>query len=270
MIPASGPAPADVLAAVHAASARAVSMRLDLRWFASVTSTMDVAEELAQGGAAEGMVIAADEQTRGRGRRGHTWSSPPGAGLYLTFVLQPPVGIALSVLPLLTLAAGVAARRAVAGATGLSPELKWPNDLLVGRRKLAGILCEGLAIGTAAQTVLVGIGINLRRAAHPEEIADRATSLEEELGRAVDRGHLFEEILVTMPTAYDNLRRGNADDILRAWREASPSAVGHRVEWEEGHTRRRGTTAGIDATGALLVDTAAGTERIHAGALTWK
>ena len=260
-------APPDVLAAVNTARAR-VPVRLELRWFPTVTSTMDVAEEAAQAG--EGLVIAAEQQTHGRGRRGRVWSSPPGAGLYLTFVFRPPLEQAASpVLALLTLATGVAVRAAIGRATGFLPELKWPNDVMIGRRKLAGILAEGIGIGTADQTVLVGVGINVLAAAHPGEIAARAISLESELGRVVDRAKLLEEILVAVPHAYHDLRRGKADDILRAWRAAAPSAEGHSVEWQALDGMHRGMTAGIDESGALLVATAAGVERVLAGELTW-
>ena len=270
MLPASPPAPPEVLAAVNAAILRRVPMRLDLRWFPSVTSTMDVAEEAVNAGRDEGVVIVADEQTHGRGRRGRVWSSPPGAGLYLTFVFRPPRDAASSpTLTLLTLAAGVAVRAAIGGATGFLPELKWPNDVMVGRRKLAGILSEGIGIGTADQAVLVGIGVNVRSSAHPGDVAARAVSLESELGRVVDRAQLLEELLVAVPRTYDDLRRGKAGDILRAWREAAPSAEGRSVQWQASDGVRCGTTAGIDAHGALLVRTASGVERVLAGELTW-
>ena len=270
MIPAAIPAPADILAAVNAAAARGGPLRLEFRWFATLASTMDVAEEAVQAGAAEGLVIAAEEQTQGRGRRGRSWSSPPGAGLYLTFVFRPPYsGASSSALSLLTLAVGVAVRGAIGRAAGFFAELKWPNDLMVNRRKLAGILSEGIAVGTAEQSVLVGIGINVLSAAHPDEVASRATSLESELGRTVERGHLLEELLVAVPQAYDDLRRGNTDVILRAWRRASPSAVGHSVEWRDLSGVHRGVTAGIDPTGALLVRTEQGTARVVAGEMSW-
>lgn len=264
------PAPPDVLAAFAAATARGVPFTLDLRWFSTVASTMDIAEEAAEAKAAEGLVIAAHEQTHGRGRRGRTWSSPPGAGLYVTFLFRPPLAKGPSpALSLLTLAAGVAVREAVACTTGFYPDLKWPNDLVIGRRKLAGILSEGLSLGTEAQTVLVGIGMNVLAAAHPGEIAARATSLEAALGRRIDRGRLLEELLVAVPCTYDRLRRGNADDILRTWRAASPSAVGRPIEWHTPDGVKRGATAGLDDSGALLVTTARGTERVLAGELIW-
>jgi BirA family biotin operon repressor/biotin-[acetyl-CoA-carboxylase] ligase len=270
MVPASVPAPPDVLAAVNAAVARGVPLNLDVRWFPTVPSTMDVAAELAEAGAREGVVIVADEQTDGRGRRGRQWSSPAGAGLYVTFVLRPPRdAVPAALLSLLTLTAGVSVREAVACATGFTPELKWPNDLVVGERKLAGILAEGIGIGTATQVVLIGIGINLLDAAHPGAIAGRATSLESELGRHPEPAVLLEEVLVRVSRGYDALRRGNVDDILRAWRSAAPSAMGRTVEWPTPDGMHRGTTAGIDNAGALLVETARGIERVLAGEVTW-
>ena len=232
----------------------------DVRWHASVPSTMDVAAALASQGAPPGVVVAAEQQTAGRGRRGSAWVSPPGAGLYFSVVARPSA----KSLPLLTLAAGVAVREGVAAASGLHADLKWPNDLLVAKRKLAGILAEGIAIGTAGQAVVVGVGVNVRPAAYPPDVAARATSIEGELGRAVDRDALLAAILDALSARLAGLDQ-NAGDILQAWRAASPSAVGTRVEWDG----RRGVTAGIDDTGALLVTTAAGVERIIAGELHW-
>jgi BirA family biotin operon repressor/biotin-[acetyl-CoA-carboxylase] ligase len=269
MLPASAPLPPDVAAAVNSATARGLALRLEVRWFPSVSSTMDVAADAAQSGAPEGLVILADEQTAGRGRRGRTWSSPPGAGLYCSIVLRPPIDEGGRIVSTLTLAAGVAVREAIRRATGLALDLKWPNDVVIGRRKVAGILAEGAAIGTAVQTVVLGIGLNIMPAAHPVEIADRATSLEAELGRAVDRMMVLEELLVALPARYDDLRRGGVDDLLQAWRAAAPSAHGASVEWEAAGGTRRGVTAGIDDTGALLIRTPAGTERVVGGEIRW-
>jgi BirA family biotin operon repressor/biotin-[acetyl-CoA-carboxylase] ligase len=217
---------------------------------------MDVAVEAAASGAAEGLVIVADEQTQGRGRRVRAWSSPPGAGLYLSFMLRPASTPA--VLSLITLAAGVAVRTAIEDASGFVPELKWPNDVMVDRRKLGGILAEGLNVGTPSQIVILGIGVNILVASHPGHLAARATSLEAELGRRVGVAQI-----------YDRLRVGHADAILREWRQAAPSAKGAQVEWQASDGPRRGTTAGIDQTGALLVQTEAGIERVVGGELTW-
>jgi BirA family biotin operon repressor/biotin-[acetyl-CoA-carboxylase] ligase len=142
--------------------------------------------------------------------------------------------------------------------------LKWPNDLIVDRRKLAGILAEGVAIGTADQAVVIGVGVNMQPAAYPPDVAARATSLEGELGKTIDRGMVLTEILIALTDRLATLER-RPGDILQAWRAASPNAIGTRVEWDGKH----GTTAGIDDTGALLVKTTAGVERIIAGEVRW-
>lgn len=245
-------------------------MTPDVRWYESVPSTMDVAAALAAEGAPDGVVVAAQQQTAGRGRRGATWQSPPGAGLYFSIIVRPTFAKATvgkpaaSNLSLITLAAGVGVRDGISAATGLAADLKWPNDLLVNRRKLSGILAEGHAVGTAAQAVVIGVGVNLEPAAYPPEVSARATSLAGELGRAIDRDSVFAVILRAL---CDRLAAidGKPGDILQAWRAASPSAVGTGVEWE-GH---RGMTAGIDDSGALLVKTSTGVERIIAGDIRW-
>src|SRR5439155_4982688 len=154
----------------------------------------------------EGTVVLADAQTAGRGRRGREWFSPPGSGLYVSVVLRPGRSLSGSTdraTRLLTLAAGVALVEAVETATGLAVDLKWPNDLYVGRHKLAGILAEGA--GDANDAIVLGYGINVRAAAYPPELRDRATSLESELGRSVDRARLFVESLASVARRYDDL-----------------------------------------------------------------
>jgi BirA family transcriptional regulator, biotin operon repressor / biotin---[acetyl-CoA-carboxylase] ligase len=232
----------------------------DVRWLASTPSTMDVASKLASEGAAAGVVVVADEQTAGRGRRGNNWSSPPGAGLYLSYIARPK----MDGLPLLTLAAGVAVRDGVVASTGLWPNLKWPNDLIVGRRKLAGILAEGIAIGPPDQAVIIGIGINLQPASYPPDVSARATSLEGELGRSIDRGLVLVEVLAALRDRLAELEQ-KPGDILQMWRASAPSAIGTRVEWDG----RTGVTAGIDDTGALLVKTTERIERVIAGEVNW-
>jgi BirA family transcriptional regulator, biotin operon repressor / biotin---[acetyl-CoA-carboxylase] ligase len=249
---------------------RNYSMQLQIRTYGCVTSTMDVALAAVDEGAAEGLVIVADEQTAGRGRRGRVWSSPAGAGLYMSFVLRPGVHtLPAGALSLLPLAAAVAVRGAIMRTTGVTAHLKWPNDLLVGQRKLAGILAEGLDVGSPAQTVIVGIGINVTSASHPDDVAVRATSIEAESGRPVDRSLLQQHVVHAVDGAYESLRLGRADEMLRAWREAAPSAEGATVEWWTASGTQRGTTAGIDTAGALLVRTDHAVERVVGGELLW-
>jgi BirA family biotin operon repressor/biotin-[acetyl-CoA-carboxylase] ligase len=262
-------APPEIAAAFASAAARSAGMPLDGRWFPNVGSTMDVVHDEAECGAAEGLVIVAAEQSKGRGRRGRTWSSPAGGGLYLSFLFRPPADETGS-LSLLTLGAGVAVQRAIAHASGLQAHLKWPNDVMVGRRKLAGILAEAVGVGGPAPFVILGVGINVRRSAHPDEIATRVTSLEDELGRVVPDGRVLEEILVQTRQIYNRLRQGGADDILRAWRHAAPSAEGSTVDWRTPQGIRQGISAGIDSDGALLVRTATGVERVVGGEVIWR
>ncbi len=254
--------PDDLATPLAAVRERRPDARLEVRWHASLPSTMDVASALAHDGAPHGVVIVADQQTSGRGRRGTTWASPAGAGLYLSFIARPAT--ASLGLPVITLAAGVAVLEGIQQATGLAAHLKWPNDVIVGKRKLAGILAEGIAIGSHDQAVVVGVGVNVLPAAYPPDVAARATSIEGELGRPIDRGVLLSEILIAVSDRLAALER-RPGDILQAWRAASPNAHGTRVEWDGKH----GMTAGIDDSGALLVKTSGGVERIIAGEVHW-
>jgi BirA family biotin operon repressor/biotin-[acetyl-CoA-carboxylase] ligase len=175
---------------------------------------------------------------------------------------------------LVTLAAGVALAEGVEAATGLRVDLKWPNDLHVARRKLAGILAEGVAASPWSRTtgidpVILGYGINVGAMAFPPALADRATSLERELGRPVERAHLFAETLAALARRYQDLLDGRFDAILDAWRSRAPAGRGAPVEWTTPSGVHGGVTAGIDDRGALLVLVGGHVERIVAGELTW-
>jgi BirA family biotin operon repressor/biotin-[acetyl-CoA-carboxylase] ligase len=160
-------------------------------------------------------------------------------------------------------------QRGIAAATGLEAQLKWPNDVMIGRRKLAGVLAEGVRVGQPGAAVLVGVGINVHAAAHPPDVDARATSIEAELGRAPDRELVLAAVLEALGGALASLERDAAGGILDEWRALAPSAVGTRVEWQDANRPRAGITAGIDETGALLVRTTSGVERIIAGELQW-
>ncbi|HZR26464.1 MAG TPA: biotin--[acetyl-CoA-carboxylase] ligase [Vicinamibacterales bacterium] len=234
-------------------------------YFPSIGSTNDFAASLP-----EGAVVVADEQTAGRGRRGHTWFSPAGSGLYVSVVLAPRLSIdPRRATAILTLAAGVGISEGIDLATGLRVDLKWPNDLFVGPRKLGGILAEASVSGDAIGTVVLGFGINVRPTAYPSDIADRASSLETELGRQVDRHHLLVETLTALAHRYDDLLAGRFDAILDAWRARAPRAVDADVTWTSASGPLTGRTAGIDADGALLVKIEGRVERIVAGEVLW-
>jgi BirA family transcriptional regulator, biotin operon repressor / biotin---[acetyl-CoA-carboxylase] ligase len=240
-----------------------------------IGSTNDVAARLAEAGAPEGTTVVAEEQTAGRGRSGRSWYSAPGAGLYVSVIVRrdpnkgPDPLFAQAAPALLTLAAGVALAEAVRDATGFQAGIKWPNDLLCGRRKLAGILAEAAARGSVLDTVVIGFGINVRPVAYPPDVADRATSIEAELGRPVDRGLLLARALVRLAAVRQTLRHGDTAAVLDAWRRLAPSSIGQPVAWRVPGGERRGITAGIDVDGALLVDGSGGRERIIAGEVAW-
>jgi len=263
-------------------------------FFPSVESTNDVAagrspERLALG---EGGVVFADEQTAGRGRRGHTWFSPPGSGLYVSVVLTPARGAdPRRATMLLTLAAGVALAEAIEAHAGLRIDLKWPNDLYIRGRKVGGILAELRTAGSETDlrrsvlaaskasgaprglgnvdTVVLGYGINVKTTSYPPGIVDRATSLESELGRAIDRHALLVETLASLSTRYEDLLGGRFDVILDAWRRRAPAARGARVSWMTTGGPQAGVTAGIDDEGALLVQVGERVERIVGGEVSW-
>lgn len=236
-----------------------------LQWYQEVASTNDVAGRLAETGADEGTVVAADAQTSGRGRLGRQWSSPPGAGLYTSVILRP----APAVLGLITIAVGVAIAEGCQAATGLHATLKWPNDLYVGARKLAGVLAEAGTSDRGIRHVIVGFGINLVPAAYPAEVAARATSIEVELGRVVDRGLVLAECLAALSSRYGDLCERRTEHVLAAWRRRAAETFGRSVEWDVSGAVRRGVVDDIDGEGALLVRSARGTERLIAGEVRW-
>jgi BirA family biotin operon repressor/biotin-[acetyl-CoA-carboxylase] ligase len=268
------PLPRDLADAIELRRSALDPLARAIVYFETIGSTNDVAAALASERAPEGTVVIADAQTAGRGRRGRTWFSPPGGGLYVSVILRPArAGSAADrAAGLLTIAAGVALSEAVERATGLAPAIKWPNDLLVDGRKLAGILAEGVPSPSAPslQAVVLGYGINVASAAYPPELASRATALESELGRAVDRAVLCAESLASLSARYADLVAGRFDAILDARRSRAFGSRGAREEWDTPSGERSGITEGIDAMGALLVRTSESLERIVAGEVRWR
>ena len=256
-------------------------------WYQDVASTNDLAAGLAEQGAREGCIVLANAQSAGRGRQGRTWASPAGAGLYVSIVLTPPV----HAVPLLTIAAGVAVAEGIRSASGLEPCLKWPNDVHVGDRKVAGVLAEASSPSTdsnpataagrrrarrersqpvpGVRYVILGVGINVLPAAYPPEIAAQATSLEGELGRQVDRGLLLAACLCTFARRYSELQRGEASAVIDAWRTRAAPTLGRAVRWAAAGTAWEGIAEDIDETGALVVRTPAGLVRLISGEVRW-
>ena len=243
---------------------RAVASRV--YWLETAGSTNDIAARLADAGAEDGTVVVAEAQTAGRGRLGRVWHSPAGAGLYVSIVLRPSPTFAPA---LLTLGAGVALADGGRASTGVRTEIKWPNDLMVSGRKLAGILTEAAAQGGALQFIVLGFGLNLRPAAYPPNLAQRVTSIEAETSRPADRAVILAEILAAIAERYADLQQGRFDAILGAWRERAGSLRGSAVEWDSGGVAMRGSAEDIDNTGALLVRSGGTVHRLVAGEVRW-
>jgi BirA family biotin operon repressor/biotin-[acetyl-CoA-carboxylase] ligase len=272
----SDPLPTELAEAFSAAGARLSPLGDRVIFFNTIGSTSDIALALATGGNAEGAVVIADEQTAGRGRLGRRWFSPPGSGLYVSTVLQPSRARTdpQRATGLLTLAAGLALAEAIEAVTSLRVDIKWPNDLLVARRKLGGILAEAVGVERlAAQrgiaSVVLGYGINIRSTAYPPDLRDRATSLETALGRPIDRAAMCVETVAAVSRRYRDLLAGRFDAILDGWRDRAPESRGVRVTWSTPSGPRSGVTAGIDDRGALLVRVGAGLETIVGGEVAW-
>jgi BirA family transcriptional regulator, biotin operon repressor / biotin---[acetyl-CoA-carboxylase] ligase len=237
-----------------------------------VGSTNDLAMRAAELGEPEGTVFAAGAQTAGRGRLGRTWFSPAGAGLYVSTIIRRE-----ALAPFITLAGGLAVAEGIRAATGLPVEIKWPNDVVaVGsagfrrRRKLAGILAEAVSDGRHVQHIVLGYGINLLQAAFPPELADRATSIEAELGRAIDAGAVLAQTLVALNRATLEIETRGPAALFAKWLELAPSATGCRIEWQgPGGATLAGVTAGLAPDGALLARTPSRIERILSGEIRW-
>ncbi len=202
----------------------------------------------------EGAVFVAEEQTSGRGRGGHSWHSPRSSGIYVSVVLRPQLAPADALV--LSLGAGVAAAAAVKEITGVNPDLRWPNDLLIREKKFCGILTELNAEATRVRYAVVGIGVNVNQQEFPREFSPEATSLRIETGRTWSRVELATALLKSLDREYRALIAGGAAQVLRRFEQQSSYACGRRVRVEEDGGGFEGVTEGLDARGFLLVRTA--------------
>jgi len=219
--------------------------------FFKTDSTNRVAMELGYADEPEGAVVLAEEQTAGRGRAGRSWHSERGAGLYVTLLLRPKLSPVQA--PLLTMLAGLSAHTAVLAQTGLSAELKWPNDLLLNGKKLGGILTEMHAEPSAVRFVIVGIGINVSQEKFPGELAATATSLRKETGRLHSRLEILVKLLSQFETDYNRFLREGAGYVVQRFELVSSFANGKRVKVDTGRETFVGTTEGLSTEGLLMV-----------------
>ncbi|MEM8557732.1 MAG: biotin--[acetyl-CoA-carboxylase] ligase [Bacteroidota bacterium] len=245
------------------------------RGFATLASTMDEAAAWAADGAPHGALVTAEAQTAGRGRHGRTWHGTPGANLHLTLVLRPR--LARRRWGLLAIAAGLGVLDGTAlhlPATGGRLSLKWPNDVLLHRKKLAGVLVE-----TRSDAALLGIGVNVNEAAFPDPLADRATSLRLALGgnagdteagntESIDRTALLASVLLALETRLDALDADAAGVLADAERRLAGLDGAVTVRAPDGTALHTGLVLGLAPDGGLRLDTGTGEVVVHAGEVT--
>lgn len=238
----------------------------EIRYLNETDSTNRQAYALGEAGAGEGLIVIADRQSAGKGRLGRTWVSPPGVNLYLSVLLRPPLPSYAA--PQLTFLSALAVSRAIAAVTGLAPTHKWPNDVLIDGCKVAGLLNEMSAESDRIRFVVLGIGVNLNMTADqfPADLRTPATSLLLAGGQPVARARFARALLEQLDALYAEYLRCGPAPILTAW-EAHCDLVGKAVTVDEGGgPALRGTVAGLDRDGALLLTLANGsTERVLAG-----
>jgi len=215
-----------------------------------IDSTQRWALEGAVAGEPHGSLYVAEEQTAGRGRQGHMWYSPASTGIYCSLLLRPP-GPPSGLLPL-TLGAGVAVTEAIRATTGLRPDIRWPNDILLAGKKCGGLLLEMAGDPMRVHHAVLGIGINVNQLDFGE-LAPVATSLRLAGGKTVSRAQLLSEVLRHLDARYEMFAHGGSADLLADFRQASTYAEGLPVSVGSGAEAYTGVTAGLDELGFLRV-----------------
>lgn len=227
-----------------------------IHYFPSISSTNAYAKEIAST-ATHGTVILADEQVAGRGRLGRTWTSPKGEGIFMSIILKP------NLPPMeggkLTQVAAAAVFKAIQEVTGLNPQIKWPNDIVLGGKKVCGILTEMAGELNAINYLVVGIGINVNTMIFPEELEDKATSLKREKGEAIARDTLIAAVLNHFEVLYQDFLEKGMAETLKICREAS-AVIGKEIKVHQGNQVFEATALAITDDGYLKVKKASGEE----------
>ncbi|MDQ0337626.1 BirA family biotin operon repressor/biotin-[acetyl-CoA-carboxylase] ligase [Caldalkalibacillus uzonensis] len=225
----------------------------DLHYFDEVESTQTIAHRLAREGAPAGTVVLADHQQAGKGRLGRTWFSPKGTGLWMSLVVRPH--IPLTSVPQLTLLTAVAVLRAVKQTTSIALSIKWPNDLLYGGQKVAGILTELNAEADRVNYVVIGVGLNVNQEAEdfPPELSSKAISLKLAAQKPISRKDLVVAILQEWENVYNLYQQHGFGPVKTLW-EAHTCSLGQRIVARTPHGQVEGVARGITDEGALLLE----------------
>jgi len=231
----------------------------DIHYFKEVDSTNDVAKYLAEQGAEEGTIVIAEIQNRGKGRRGKTWISPPG-GVWMSIILRPEIPPFNA--PQLTLVTGVAVAETLQKECNLDVGIKWPNDILIGNKKVCGILTEVNASIEKVNYVVVGIGIdmNVDVPLFPPDLQKGATSLKNELDTEINGAILVQKFLLEFENIYNEFKEGKFPEILKEWRSLSKT-IGNNVEVRTRGKTIHGEAVGINKEGILILELEDGTLR---------
>jgi BirA family biotin operon repressor/biotin-[acetyl-CoA-carboxylase] ligase len=224
-----------------------------LHYYPEIGSTNTVARRLAERGGAEGEIVVAEAQSGGRGRLGRTWESPPFSNLYLSLILRPH--LAPRHAPQITLSAAIALAETIQNFLAEAPQIKWPNDILVGGKKLAGVLTEAACGAERIHYVILGIGLNVnyRRAAMPEELRARATSLAEISGKMLARESVLTRLIHDLDRCYGELEDSGFGILCARW-EKYFGLRGRSVRAEHNGRAIVGRALGIDSEGGLILE----------------
>jgi len=234
----------------------------EIRYLPSTPSTQLIAHQWARDGATEGALVVADEQVSGRGRMGRNWHSPPKSGIWMSLILRPTIPLAHA--PHLTLLASVAVHEAIQQATGLPISIKWPNDLLIGGRKVCGILTELRGEQDQIHYVIMGIGINVngRESDFPPELKPIATSLAREKGEPIHRASLIAGILKELESYYHLYLREGFGPIRAKW-EQKAGMLGQMIVARTAQGTVTGVAQSLNEQGALLLETDQGVVPVY-------
>jgi len=241
-----------------------------IHYFHALDSTNSKAYELASRGAEEGEIVIAESQAKGKGRLGRNWFSPPYLNLYLSVILRPKISPHQA--PFITLMAAVATAEAIEKTSGLQSSIKWPNDILLSGRKIAGLLNEIKSETDRIHFVILGIGVNLNvdEKMFPKEIRSIATSMKREMGQAVSRKDFLALLLKELEKWYTVFLKEGGTVILNSWRERA-QIKGRQVKMTSFGETIAGRAIDVDSDGALIIETRRGErKRVVAGDVEYR